>query len=153
MQYTQRGQASLHHTFGNRPLLPSGPGGVELLTVAQDLTSRGADRVRTDDLLVANEALSQLSYSPGHCLLTIEPFVRKIRNTPANFKRLVRPWLLCPECNFTCDLFHVNSALHRLFASHRGEYFFSVQDSREDGAKKLTNRPEIGILSVEWQRI
>ena len=25
----------------------------------------GADRDRTDDLLVANEALSQLSYSPG----------------------------------------------------------------------------------------
>jgi hypothetical protein len=28
------------------------------------LTSGGADRGRTDDLLVANEALSQLSYSP-----------------------------------------------------------------------------------------
>ena len=27
--------------------------------------TRGADRDRTDDLLVANEALSQLSYSPG----------------------------------------------------------------------------------------
>jgi hypothetical protein len=58
-------------------LLPSGSGGVELLTVAQDLAPtlgtlcaisyephRGADRDRTDDLLVANEALSQLSYSP-----------------------------------------------------------------------------------------
>jgi hypothetical protein len=28
------------------------------------LAFRGADRVRTDGLLVANEALSQLSYSP-----------------------------------------------------------------------------------------
>ncbi len=82
----KRGQAPLRHTLANRPLLPSGPGGVRLLTVAQDLTSKpvlnrcmradnppfgalhrqasGADRVRTDDLLVANEALSQLSYSP-----------------------------------------------------------------------------------------
>ncbi len=29
------------------------------------LQSRGADRDRTDDLFVANESLSQLSYSPG----------------------------------------------------------------------------------------
>ena len=35
----ERGQAPLRHTLANRPLLPSGPGGVELLTVAQDLTS------------------------------------------------------------------------------------------------------------------
>ena len=28
------------------------------------MTRRGADRDRTDGLLVANEALSQLSYSP-----------------------------------------------------------------------------------------
>ncbi len=36
----KRGQAPLRHTLGNRPLLPSGPGGVELLAVAQDLTSK-----------------------------------------------------------------------------------------------------------------
>ena len=29
------------------------------------LGAGGADRVRTGDLLVANQALSQLSYSPG----------------------------------------------------------------------------------------
>ena len=101
--HNEKGQAPLRHTFGNRPLLPSGPGGVKLLTVAQDLAQTrhlgtyagrstflpayngnavgatpgrwfparsisyypsGADRGRTDDLLVANEALSQLSYSP-----------------------------------------------------------------------------------------
>ncbi len=35
----ERGQAPLRHTLANRPLLPSGPGGVGLLTVAQDLAS------------------------------------------------------------------------------------------------------------------
>jgi hypothetical protein len=90
------------HKTDRRPLLPSGPGGVEQRLVAQDLTSQksvamsihlvlndgnfysacmhqlvekptlfsgagisGADRDRTDDLFVANEALSQLSYSPA----------------------------------------------------------------------------------------
>ncbi len=59
-----RGQATLRHTFFNLPLLPSGPGGVRLNTVAQDLTSCGAEGIRTLDLSDANRTLSQLSYSP-----------------------------------------------------------------------------------------
>ena len=41
--------------------------------------SCGADRVRTDDLFVANEALSQLSYSPGCYIRALHTFLYKIR--------------------------------------------------------------------------
>src|SRR3972149_1034588 len=117
--YKKRSSYPVSHKTVCRPLLPSGPGGVEQRLVAQDLTSqtthqkpnrlqkcetnetvarsgradiwggnarlcarippRGADRDRTDDLFVANEALSQLSYSPpNHQFLQILSV--KIRN-------------------------------------------------------------------------
>jgi hypothetical protein len=34
----------------------------------------GASRDRTDDLIVANDALSQLSYSPGQVRTNAQPF-------------------------------------------------------------------------------
>jgi hypothetical protein len=37
------------------------------------MVSGGGERVRTDDLLVANQALSQLSYTPDSHLLNPEP--------------------------------------------------------------------------------
>src|SRR5256885_4013209 len=48
------------------PLLPSGPDGVHKLGLrwTWPITNGGDDRTRTDDPLVANEVLSQLSYIP-----------------------------------------------------------------------------------------
>ena len=41
--------------------------------------SGGADRARTDDLLNANQALSQLSYSPGNGLPKTTPVLAQVR--------------------------------------------------------------------------
>ena len=44
------------------------PSSIKKAPLTRSFLNGGRDRDRTDDLLVANEALSQLSYTPENCL-------------------------------------------------------------------------------------
>ena len=55
------------HLVGSATAIPAGSGEIQRPSRALELGGQdngGASRDRTDDLIVANDALSQLSYSP-----------------------------------------------------------------------------------------
>ena len=57
-----------------------------MTTVESDRESGGGERDRTDDLLVANQALSQLSYTPD---LTLEYQMAKSRAASLSTRHLI----------------------------------------------------------------
>ena len=61
----------------------------------------GPDRVRTDDLLDANQALSQLSYGPFTCPFALAP---KNPGPPGIFESRIDYWTFSDPSNESVDL-------------------------------------------------
>ena len=72
-----------------------------MLTMLTIIGLGGPDRVRTDDLLDANQALSQLSYGPFTCPFALAP---KNPGPPGIFESRIDYWTFSDPSNESVDL-------------------------------------------------